>query len=376
MNLELVYKKICERGQVRILEKSLYSENHHILPRCMGGDNSKSNLTKLTTREHFICHKILCVLYPNNEKLRYAFWAMCNQKNNRDYIVSSRDYEYAKLLCLEFWKKPKSPESVKKGADKRRGVKVDYRIYPNRIQNGTLNHNHGRFWITEVSTGDSKMVSKNDIIPKGWKVGRTKVGSLGNPNSIGKKWYNDPMTGEEKYFGKEELVPKDWVIGRSKKLKIGGDNLSGKICYYSIELNKEKYFSEKDIIPEGWIRGKLRKRSWFHNPELNEEKLLDINSTHNGFIPGRLPKFPFSESIESKNISIRTFKSDTDENLLVWHRDREDRIVEATHQTDWLVQIDNQLPQSLNSEVFIPKGVYHRVIKGTGDLEIKVQKLA
>lgn len=86
-------------------------------------------------------------------------------------------------------------------------------------------------------------------------------------------------------------------------------------------------------------------------------------------------KFPFSESIESKNISIRTFKSDTDENLLVWHRDREDRIVEATHQTDWLVQIDNQLPQSLNSEVFIPKGIYHRVIKGTGDLEIKVQKL-
>lgn len=85
---------------------------------------------------------------------------------------------------------------------------------------------------------------------------------------------------------------------------------------------------------------------------------------------------PFQEQQVSQKDFIRKFSQDTDSGHLHWHRDREDRIVEATHQTDWLVQIDNQLPQSLNSEVFIPKGVYHRVIKGTGDLEIKVQKLA
>lgn len=84
---------------------------------------------------------------------------------------------------------------------------------------------------------------------------------------------------------------------------------------------------------------------------------------------------PFQEQQVSQKDFIRKFSQDTDYGDLHWHRDHEDRIVEATHQTDWLVQIDNQLPQSLNSEVFIPKGIYHRVIKGTGDLEIKVQKL-
>lgn len=87
-------------------------------------------------------------------------------------------------------------------------------------------------------------------------------------------------------------------------------------------------------------------------------------------------ELPFQEQQISQKDFIRNFSQDTDSGEFTWHRDREDRIVEATHQTDWLVQIDNQLPQSLNSEVFIPKGVYHRVIKGTGDLEIKVQKLA
>lgn len=86
-------------------------------------------------------------------------------------------------------------------------------------------------------------------------------------------------------------------------------------------------------------------------------------------------ELPFQEQPLGENNFIRKFSQITDSGEFTWHRDREDRIVEATHQTDWLVQIDNQLPQSLNQEVFIPKGVYHRVIKGTGDLEIKVQKL-
>lgn len=86
-------------------------------------------------------------------------------------------------------------------------------------------------------------------------------------------------------------------------------------------------------------------------------------------------ELPFQEQQVSQKDFIRKFSQDTDSGEFTWHRDREDRIVEATHETDWLVQIDNQLPQSLNSEIFIPKGVYHRVIKGTGDLVIKVQKL-
>lgn len=72
---------------------------------------------------------------------------------------------------------------------------------------------------------------------------------------------------------------------------------------------------------------------------------------------------------------IRYFSSTLTEDDLVWHKDREDRVVEVLESTDWQFQFDNDIPQQLNSRLFIPKETYHRIIKGTGDLKIKVIKL-
>ena len=84
---------------------------------------------------------------------------------------------------------------------------------------------------------------------------------------------------------------------------------------------------------------------------------------------------PFQESQLTDTTYIRTFYENVDSGDLHWHRDREDRIIESTHQTDWMFQIDNELPQKLEKFIFIPKGVYHRLIKGNGDLILKVDKL-
>jgi hypothetical protein len=43
--------------------------------------------------------------------------------------------------------------------------------------------------------------------------------------------------------------------------------------------------------------------------------------------------------------------------------------------TDWMVQMDNELPKPLTEKVFIPKETYHRVIKGSDDLTVKIKKL-
>jgi hypothetical protein len=82
---------------------------------------------------------------------------------------------------------------------------------------------------------------------------------------------------------------------------------------------------------------------------------------------------PFQETKLSDNEFIRVFNQNTDSGEYMWHRDREDRIVESIGETDWMIQIDNELPKVI-SKVFIPMGVYHRVIKGTGDLKIKLIK--
>lgn len=82
---------------------------------------------------------------------------------------------------------------------------------------------------------------------------------------------------------------------------------------------------------------------------------------------------PFQEIKLKDNEFIRVFNQETDSGDYMWHRDREDRIVESIGETDWMIQIDNELPKVID-KVFIPMGVYHRVIKGTGDLKIKLIK--
>ena len=84
---------------------------------------------------------------------------------------------------------------------------------------------------------------------------------------------------------------------------------------------------------------------------------------------------PFQETKLSDNTFIRVFSQNTDSGEFTWHRDRENRIIESIEDTDWMIQIDNELPKIMEGEVFIPMGVYHRLIKGTGDLKINLTKL-
>lgn len=84
---------------------------------------------------------------------------------------------------------------------------------------------------------------------------------------------------------------------------------------------------------------------------------------------------PYSE-VEKEGYVIREFSQNTPSFELVWHRDKEDRYVEAINDTDWALQLDNDVPRKLvKDKLFIPKETYHRLIKGTGDLKVKVFKL-
>lgn len=83
---------------------------------------------------------------------------------------------------------------------------------------------------------------------------------------------------------------------------------------------------------------------------------------------------PFIEIKEDISDCIREFSQSIDPIALKWHRDAEDREIVALYQTDWKIQLENKLPQDLSSPVFIIKGEWHRLIKGTGNLIIKIKK--
>lgn len=102
MNYSLIYQKIISNAntEYRLRHKGIYYENHHIIPRCMGGGDEKDNLVLLTAKEHFIVHKLLTYIYPNNRKIVHAFSLMVYM-NKRKYKISSREYSYVRKLYNE-----------------------------------------------------------------------------------------------------------------------------------------------------------------------------------------------------------------------------------------------------------------------------------
>jgi hypothetical protein len=97
MDYKKIYESIIDRGKNRKLNS--YKEKHHIIPKCIGGSNDNTNLVELTAKEHFVCHLLLCEIYPNENTLKSARWAMTcfkSKNHNRKYIVSSSQYDRIK----------------------------------------------------------------------------------------------------------------------------------------------------------------------------------------------------------------------------------------------------------------------------------------
>jgi hypothetical protein len=82
---------------------------------------------------------------------------------------------------------------------------------------------------------------------------------------------------------------------------------------------------------------------------------------------------PYDETI-SEGKSLRVFTESVDDGELKWHRDRESRMVEVIESDNWKFQLDNELPTTLivGEKYLIPEGVYHRIIKGNGDLKVSI----
>jgi len=82
---------------------------------------------------------------------------------------------------------------------------------------------------------------------------------------------------------------------------------------------------------------------------------------------------PYEEYLTGDAV-IRTFYENVKPDELVWHRDKNDRMVEVISGDGWKLQMDNKVPQELNLGVqyYIKQMEYHRLIKGKGTLRLKI----
>jgi hypothetical protein len=149
MNYLKIYNQIIERAKNRQLEG--YKEKHHILPKCLGGSNDKSNLVELTAREHFLCHMLLCEIYPNENKLKHALFLMAIGKQKikeKTYVIGSRVYERLKTEYSDMLtgkkqsqetkdKKSKSMLNVWENKSIEELSDIGFKRWETRIKNGT-----------------------------------------------------------------------------------------------------------------------------------------------------------------------------------------------------------------------------------------------
>ncbi len=103
-----------------------YFERHHILPKSLGGTNSKDNLVFLTPKEHYICHLLLMRMTTGKAQLSmiraFNAFKMASRKNPRH--LNSRRYEFARTHSIGKGNgTPMSAETKAKISAKRKGSK-------------------------------------------------------------------------------------------------------------------------------------------------------------------------------------------------------------------------------------------------------------
>nr|DAL11098.1 MAG TPA_asm: HNH endonuclease [Bacteriophage sp.] len=89
------YDALMHRAVGRVL--SGYTERHHVIPRCMGGDDTKANIVMLTAKEHFVAHKLLVRMYPKVRGLWLALVAMGRLSEYKSRIFTSERAKAAEI---------------------------------------------------------------------------------------------------------------------------------------------------------------------------------------------------------------------------------------------------------------------------------------
>ena len=85
----------CSECYLRTLSDDTYIEQHHVIPRSLGGVDSKENLVRLTAREHFVCHLLLTkmVTGPAQYQMLSAVTRFRQSRKYQKRILTSWEYQ-------------------------------------------------------------------------------------------------------------------------------------------------------------------------------------------------------------------------------------------------------------------------------------------
>lgn len=222
------YYNIVNAAKARVLSPKSVVERHHIIPKSLGGDNSKSNIVNLTSREHFICHKLLMRMTEgvNRRKMTCAAWFMCITRTKR---ISSRSYALIRSQLIEELSKRRGEEHPNTGRKTGRtsnDFTPEWRRKISEARKGQSSWNKG---IPRSDDTKRKMseTRKSRSGTDGWNnrppCSKEKAEKIRLANS-GKKWVHDPKNPS----ARKQLNPTDcsayleigWVYGYGPRTRL------------------------------------------------------------------------------------------------------------------------------------------------------------
>jgi mannose-6-phosphate isomerase-like protein (cupin superfamily) len=86
---------------------------------------------------------------------------------------------------------------------------------------------------------------------------------------------------------------------------------------------------------------------------------------------------PYNDGAKTNNTWVRQFEPNTDSHELVWHRDKNDRVVKVLDGDGWVFQMDEEIPLEIKKgdTLYIQKEKYHRLFKaGVTALRIEISE--
>ena len=134
MNYNKLYQRFIESKKSRPLIKESGYDLHHIIPKSLGGKDHKSNLVKLTYREHYVAHRILVKMYKGKNKIKMSFALFSlrhfRNKHRQDGGLTARQYEFCKsqyrtIQKTKPWKTWRSNSTKKQWTPERRAQQAE-----------------------------------------------------------------------------------------------------------------------------------------------------------------------------------------------------------------------------------------------------------
>lgn len=218
-----LYYSIISKAQSRVLEKNIYSEKHHIIPKSIGGTNLKDNLVLLTAREHFIAHWLLTKMVENKKhkwQMWNAFHCMLYREtdNQQRYKVTGRIFENIKrngsTIKSERFSGESNPMFGKKHSEESKR-----KMSKERSGKGKPHTNESKAKISKANTGivrDAEFRANVSKVHKG-KVDTAETRLKKSVAQTGKKWVNNGVTSKRVFE-----VENGWVLGRISKKNMEG----------------------------------------------------------------------------------------------------------------------------------------------------------